>query len=661
MSFGVRLGFVIVMGISLVVVAAHPPLMAQQGSADGEWPYYAGDIGSTKYAPLDQITRENVTSLEVAWRRPAVDRTILEQVPSLSVTRNLTATPLMVDGVVYTSNGVGLVEAFDPGTGETIWVQEPMDPAPDGYRGAETRGVAYWTDGRDQRIVVQRGQYLTVLNAGTGTPYPDFGDGGRVNLTAGLGGDARYRWTGVPMVIGDVVVLGQSMTDTFITKEAVRGDVRAFDVRTGEQLWVFHTVPQAGEYGTDTWVDDSWQYSGHAPVWSLFSADPELGYLYMPVTSPTSDMYGGHRGGDNLYGQSLVCVDARTGERVWHYQTVHHGLWDYDLPTAPILMDLEVDGRPGITKMVVQLTKQAFVFAFDRETGEPIWPIEERPVPQSTTPGESTSATQPFPTKPPAFDRQGATVENLIDFTPELRKEALEIVGRYTMGPMFTPPSVRTESNQGTIQLPGSQGGADVQGGAFDPETGYLYIPSITAPFVADIEEGNPDRTNLRYVKGRRLWIGGPRGLPLFKPPYGRITAIDMTKGEIVWQVPNGYGPRDHPAIKHLSLGRLGRPGRPSPLLTKTLLFVGEGSRIRAERGADRIPEEMPLEIVTNYGEPWFRAYDKATGDVLWETELPGGTTGAPMSYMHDGVQYVVVAVEGLDDPAQWVAFRLPS
>ena len=661
MSFGVRLGFVIVMGISLVVVAVHPPLMAQQGSADGEWPYYAGDIGSTKYAPLDQITRENVTSLEVAWRRPAVDRTILEQVPSLSVTRNLTATPLMVDGVVYTSNGVGLVEAFDPGTGETIWVQEPMDPAPDGYRGAETRGVAYWTDGRDQRIVVQRGQYLTVLNAGTGTPYPDFGDGGRVNLTAGLGGDARYRWTGVPMVIGDVVVLGQSMTDTFITKEAVRGDVRAFDVRTGEQLWVFHTVPQAGEYGTDTWADDSWQYSGHAPVWSLFSADPELGYLYMPVTSPTSDMYGGHRGGDNLYGQSLVCVDARTGERVWHYQTVHHGLWDYDLPTAPILMDLEVDGRPGITKMVVQLTKQAFVFAFDRETGEPIWPIEERPVPQSTTPGESTSATQPFPTKPPAFDRQGATVENLIDFTPELRKEALEIVGRYTMGPMFTPPSVRTESNQGTIQLPGSQGGADVQGGAFDPETGYLYIPSITAPFVADIEEGNPDRTNLRYVKGRRLWIGGPRGLPLFKPPYGRITAIDMTKGEIVWQVPNGYGPRDHPAIKHLSLGRLGRPGRPSPLLTKTLLFVGEGSRIRAERGADRIPEEMPLEIVTNYGEPWFRAYDKATGDVLWETELPGGTTGAPMSYMHDGVQYVVVAVEGLDDPAQWVAFRLPS
>ena len=649
-----------VLGASLVFFAAGNLALAQQGAADGQWPYYAGDIGSTKYSPLDQINSGNVTRLRIAWRRPAVDQTILDRVPNLSVTKNLTSTPLMVDGILYSSNGVGLAEAFDPSTGETVWIQEPLDPGPQAYRGAETRGVAYWSDGRDQRIMVQRGQYLIALNAKTGKPYSDFGDGGRVNLTSGLGGDARYRWTGVPLVIGDVVVMGQSMTDTFITKEAVRGDVRAFDVRTGELRWVFHTVPQAGEFGTDSWEDDSWAYTGHAPVWSLMSADPDLGYVYLPVTSPTSDMYGGHRGGDNLYGQSLVCVDAATGERVWHYQLVHHGLWDYDLPTAPILMDLEVEGRPGITKMVVQLTKQAFAFAFDRATGEPIWPIEERPVPQSTTPGEKTSPTQPFPTKPPAFDRQGATVENLIDFTPELHKEALEIVSQYTIGPMFMPPTVRTETNLGTIQLPGSQGGADVQGGAFDPDSGYMYVPSITAPFVADIIDGNPDRTNLRYVKGRRLWIGGPRGLPLFKPPYGRITAFDMTKGEIVWQVPNGNGPRNHPAIRHLSLGRLGRPGRPSPLLTKTLLFIGEGSRARAERGADRIPEGMPVEIVTNYGEPWFRAYDKLNGDVLWEIELPGGTTGAPMSYMHKGKQYVVIAIEELDEPAQWVAFSLP-
>ncbi len=634
--------------------------IAQQGAADGQWSNYAGDLGSTKYAPLDQINSENVGQLRIAWSRPAVDQTILDRVPDLSYTRNLIATPIMVDGIGYTSNAVGLAEAFDPGTGETVWIQEPMEEGVRGFRGAETRGVAYWTDGADRRILVQRGQYLSALDATTGQPYQDFGENGRVNLTTGLGDGARYRWTGVPLVVGDVVVLGQSMGDTFITKEGARGDVRAFDVRTGELRWVFHTVPRAGEFGTDTWEDDSWEYSGHAPVWPPMSADPELGYVYLPVTSPTSDMYGGHRGGDNLYGQSLVCVDAATGERVWHFQTVHHGLWDYDVPAAPILMDVAVEGRPGVTKMVVQLTKQAFAFAFDRVTGEPIWPIEERAVPQSVTPGERTSLTQPFPTRPPAFDRQGATIDNLIDFTPELREEALEIVARYTMGPMFTPPTVTTDTNLGTIQLPGSQGGADVQGGAFDPETGYLYVPSITAPFVADIVEGNPDRTNLAYVRGRRLWLGGPRGLPLFKPPYGRITAIDMAHGEIVWQVPNGEGPRDHPAIRHLDLGRLGRPGRPSPLATRTLLFIGEGNQARALRSANRIPEGMPLDIVTNYGDPWFRAYDKATGDVLWEMELPGGTTGAPMTYMHDDRQYVVVAIEGIDEPAQWVAFRLP-
>ena len=308
-------------------------------------------------------------------------------------------------------------------------------------------------------------------------------------------------------------------------------------------------------------------------------------------------------------------------------------------------MDLVVDGRP--IKAVAQITKQAFAFVFDRVTGEPVWPIEERPVPQSSTPGEFTSPTQPFPTKPPAFDRQGATVDNLIDFTPELRAEALEIVENYTIGPLFTPPSVKGDTNRGTIQLPGSQGGADVQGAAFDPETNILYIPSITAPFVADIEEGNPDYTNLSYVKGTRQWIGGSRGLPLFKPPYGRITAIDMNRGEIVWQVPNGYGPRDHPAIRHLDLGRLGRPARPTPLATATLLFIGEGTGRTG--GGSRRPEDMPMEIVMNYGDPWFRAYDKATGDVVWEMELP--VTGAPITYMHEGRQYIVVATGGRRRP----------
>ena len=634
------------------------PVSAQQGATDGEWRVYAADIGATKYSSLDQIDRDNVANLRIAWQRPSLDQSILDAVPDLAVGNRFRSTPLMIDGVLYTPNAVGLVEAFDAGTGETVWVQEPVEEGPQAYRGAGTRGVAYWTDGTDQRIIVQRGQYLIALNAKTGRPYPDFGDGGRVDLTTGLAEGARYRWGSAPTVVGDVVVLGQSMSDTFVTKEDIRGDVRAFDVRTGELRWVFHTIPQAGEFGTDTWEDGAWEFTGHAPVWSLFSADPELGYVYMPVTSSTNDMYGGHRPGDNLFSQSLVCVEAETGERVWHHQLVHHGLWDYDMPTAPILMDLTVDGRP--IEAVVQITKQAFAFVFDRATGEPVWPIEERPVPQSGTPGEQTSPTQPFPTKPPAFDRQGSTEDNLIDFTPELRAEALEIVKRYTTGPMFTPPTVRGDGpndNQGTIQLPGSQGGADVQGAAFDPETNMLYVPSITAPFVADILEGNPDRTNLRYVKGTRQWIGGPRGLPLFKPPYGRITAFDMNRGEIVWQVPNGHGPRNHPAIRHLNLGRLGRPGRPSPLLTKTLLFIGEGSDVS---GGGRVPDGMPLEIVTNYGEPWFRAYNKATGDVAWEVELPAGTTGAPMTYMHDGTQYIVVAIGGREAPGQYVAFSLP-
>ena len=646
--------------VGAVAMSATAPVLAQQGAADGEWHAFAGDNGATKYSPLDQINADNVGDLRIAWSRPTVDQSILDVVPELGYGNANRATPLMVDGVLYAPNAVGLVEAFHPGTGETLWVQQPFDSDPGSYRGAGTRGVAYWTDGNEQRIVVQRGEWMYALDAKTGEMYRDFGENGRVDLTTGLAEGARYRWGGAPTIVRDVIVVGQSMSDTFVTKEDIRGDVRAFDVRTGELSWLFHTIPQAGEFGTDSWGDNSWEFSGHAPVWALFAADEELGYVYMPTTSATNDMYGGHRPGDNLFTQSIVCVDAETGERVWHYQLVHHGLWDYDTPAAPILMDITVDGRD--IKAVVQITKQAFAFAFDRVTGEPIWPIEERPVPQGGAPGEMLSPTQPFPTKPPAFDRQGATVENLIDFTPELREEALAITERYTIGPMYTPPSVRGDGandNQGTIQLPGSQGGADVQGAAFDPETSILYIPSITSPFVADIVEGNPDRTNLNFVKGRRQWIGGPRGLPLFKPPYGRVTAIDMKTGEFVWQVPNGHGPTDHPAIRHLNLGRLGSPGRPGPLLTKSLLFLGEGSDVGV-RGGGRVPDGMPLNIVTNYGEPWFRAYDKTNGDVMWEMELVAGTTGVPMTYMYDGKQYIVVPVGGLEVPGQWVALSLP-
>ena len=646
----------IVLGLFLVLSAAAGS--ACQRERGGEWRSHSADLASTKYSPLDQITAANVSDLRIAWRRPGVDASIMGQAPDLRYSNSLAVTPLMVDGVLYSPNAVGLVEAVDAGSGETIWVQEPVGEKPRAYRGTWTRGVAYWTDGTDERIIVQRGRYLTALNAATGEVYPDFGDGGHVDLAESLGAGRGFRWTGAPTVARDVVLIGQSFGDVFVNREAAGSDVRAFDVRTGAPRWSFHTIPRAGEFGTDTWEDDSWEYTGHAPVWAMFSVDEENGYVYLPVSSSTNDMYGGHRPGANLFSQSLVCVDAATGERVWHYQLVHHGLWDYDPPAAPILMDITVDGRQ--VKAVVQLTKQAFAFVFDRLTGEPVWPIEERPVPPSDTPGEWTSPTQPFPTKPPAFDRQGATIDNLIDFTPELRAEALEIVSRYTIGPLFTPPSIPSDDPDGplgTIQLPGSLGGANIQGAGFDPETGYLFVPSITAPFVADIVEGNPETTNLRYVAGRRMWIAGPRGLPLFKPPYGRITAIDMNRGEIVWQAANGEGPRDHPAIRHLDLGPLGYQGRPSPLVTKSLLFVAESGATTPIRS--RTPRQMAPEYAPNYGGPWFRAYDKATGEVVGEIELPARATGAPISYMHEGRQYIVLAIGDRSHAAELVALAL--
>lgn len=630
---------------------------AGQGARDGEWQAYGGDTGSTKYTALDGINVENVEDLEIVWRRPGLDQQYLDINPNQRYTTNWNAAPLIINGVGYVTNGVGLVEAFHPGTGETLWVQEPPGGA-EGLPGASTRGVAYWSEGDEQRLFVQRGTFLYALNPEDGKTFDDFGVDGRVDLQLFPVEFERFRWGGVPMVVRDVVVIGQAMSDTFPNKEAFRGDVHAFDVRTGSLRWTYHTIPQEGEFGTDTWQDRSWSYTGHAPVWALFSADEELGLVYMPISSATNDMYGGHRIGDNLFSQSLVAVNAETGERVWHYQTVHHGLWDYDPPAAPILMDINVEGRE--IKAVAQLTKQAFVFVFDRETGEPVWNIEERPVPQSDVPGEVTAATQPFPTKPAPFDLQGSTEENLIDFSPELRAQALEIASHYVTGPLFTPPSIATENGtQGTIQLPGSQGGADVQGAAYDPETGMLYIPSITSPFVADLLPGDPEVTNLSYTKGSRRWLAGPQGLPLFKPPYGRITAINMNTGEHEWMVPNGWGPVDNPAIAHLDLGKLGVPGRPSPLLTKSLLFIGEG--MTNQRRGGRIPPDMPIEIATNSGGPWFRAYDKASGEVLWEIEMEAGTTNPPVSYVYNGRQYLLVAIGDSRHAPEMVAFALPE
>jgi quinoprotein glucose dehydrogenase len=630
-------------------VATPLTLAAQHGAVDGEWHHYSGDPGSTKYSPLDQIDARNVGDLRVVWRRPAVADELLEEHPAIRFSNNFRSTPLMVGGVLYASNGIGLVEAFDPASGRTLWIQELPGDGGELAGGAAMRGVAYWRGPDEDRIVAIRGDRLFALDPGTGRFIRTFGDDGFVDLRVGLGPEpVSYYWTGAPLVTGDVIVVGQSMPDNPSSMEATRGDVRAYDVRTGEPRWTFRVIPGAGEYGVETWEDGSWAFSGAVNLWSMMSADPELGLVYLPLTAPTSDMYGGHRLGDNLFSNSLVAVDAATGEMAWYFQTVRHDLWDFDLPAAPILADLNVDGRE--LKAVIQITKQGIAWVFDRVTGEPVWPVEDRAVPTSTVPGERTAPTQPFPTKPAPFDRQGVSIDDLIDFTPELRAEAIEIAGRYVLGPLYTPPSIRGEEpgeTLGTLQLPGSVGGADWNGAAFDPETGMLYVPSVTAPFVADLVLGEPETSDIRYRPGTRAWVTGPRGLPLLKPPYGRLTAIDMNAGEIAWTAANGDGPRHHPDIAHLDLPPLGQPGRGTPLVTRTLLFASEGDAINV-----RTPP--------GGGGNMFRAFDKRTGGVLAEIELDAGTTGAAMTYMHDGKQYIVVAIGSRTHPAEFVALSLP-
>ena len=646
---------------AVAAIASTAVTAAQQGARGGDWRWHSGDSGSTKYAALDQINRTNVSTLRIAWRRPAVDPS-LGGGRTIAFSNDFRATPLLVDGILYGSNGIGLIEAFHPATGKTLWVQQPFAGEPDeGLRGNSTRAVAFWSRDGERRLFSIRGEYLIAIDPKSGAPVATWGAGGRVHLKPGLGPRATtYQSSSGPQVCGDVVMAGAQMTDAPQTRTQPPGDVQAFDVRTGKPRWTFHVIPQPGETGNDTWERDSWAYSGQANLWSLISADEELGLAYLPLTSATNDMYGGHRPGNNLFSSTLVAVKCATGERVWHYQLVHHDLFDYDLPAAPILGDISVDGRR--IKAVVQVTKQAFAFVFDRVSGAPVWPIEERRVPASDTPGERAAATQPFPTRPPPFDRQGVTVDDLIDFTPELRAEALQLVKQYRLGPLFTPPSIRGDApgaTRGTIQLPGSVGGADWQGAAFDPESGMLYVSSITGPFVADLVKGDPARTDLDYVPGRRAYPAGPQGLPLLKPPYGRITAIDLNKGEIAWSVAHGDGPRDHPLLKPLNLPPLGNPGRGGLFVTRTLLFAGEGDPVMVRAGS-RLPPGMPRSIAPGAGGRKFRAFDKATGASLWETELPAGTTGAPMTYLFDGRQYIVVAIGGVDHGAEYIALSLP-
>ena len=636
---------VLVLGVALPA----SPAFGQRGAQNGEWRSYGGDAGSTKYSPLDAIDETNVQNLQVAWTWQSVDYDRQAEDPDVRFNSVLLATPLKVGNALFTSTNLGQAAAIDPVTGETLWVYNSLAEGTNAGRGRGTRGLAYWTDGSDERLLLVSGEHLVALGTRTGELYPEFGENGKVDLRQDMGPRLqRYAWNAAPLVCGDVVIVGAAMSDSPTRQEATPGYVRGYDVITGQLRWRFNPVPQPGQAGNETWEDGSWEYSGNANVWTLMSADEELGYVYLPVSTPTNDWYGGHRLGDNLFAESLVTLDCATGERVWHFQMVHHGLWDYDNPAAPILVDITVDGRP--IKAVVQVTKQGFTYVFDRVTGEPVWPIVELAVPPSLVPGERASPTQPFPTWPLPFERQGITVNDLIDFTPELRAEAIEILGGYVFGPMFTPPSVRSDDpdeTQGTIQLPGWVGGADWNGAAVDPETQILYVPSVTAPIVVALVAPDPDASDFNYVRGAPRSVQGPRGLPLVKPPWGRITAIDLNTGDHLWMVPNGEGIRDHEALQGLDLPKLGTPGRPAPLLTKTLLFIGEGS-----------PSMLAMPRFA--GGKMFRAYDKDTGEVLWEMELPAGTTGAPMTYMADGKQYIVVGIGEANRPAEFIALSLP-
>jgi quinoprotein glucose dehydrogenase len=579
--------------------------------------------------------------------------------PTVQTSTNYEHTPLMVNGTLYMSTAVGRVAALDATTGRVLWVDMPSQPAGEPpARGGATRGVAYWTDGGDdERILAVMGASLIALNARTGRRIAGFGEGGRVDMTQGYDREVTgYRWSSAPLVVRDVIVMGgvpSPATDVLTERQrAIKDmppdDIRGYDVRTGKLLWTFHVVPRPGEVGNETWQDDSWAYSGNSGVWSLISADEELGYVYLPFETATGDYYGGTRPGNNLFAESLVCLDARTGQRVWHYQAIHHGLWDYDFPAAPILVDITVDGRP--IKAVVQVSKQAYAYVFDRVTGEPVWPIEERPVPQGEVPGEWYSPTQPVPTKPPPFDQQGVAESDLIDFTPELKAEALRIVSQFNYGPLYTPPEVlgTPKGKQGTILLPGTNGGANWGGAGFDPDTHVLYVPSSHLPTVVGLVRSEHPESNLPWVKKGGVALEGPMGLPdPFKPPYSRLVAIDLDKGDILWSVANGDGLRNHPAFKGLNLPPLGTPGRLAPLVTRSFVFLGEGS-------------DTGVGVPRGGGGPTFRAFDKQTGAIVWEMELPAGTSGAPMTYMAGGRQYILVAISGRGFPGELVALALP-
>ena len=622
--------------------------LATGGFSQDDWPTHGGDLGGTKHSTLDQIRRENVHQLEPVWTWETGD----EPIPAARVPfagreikpGKFQGTPVVVDGTLFIATSYTQVAALDPETGKELWRFDPkvyewgMLPRGCGFC---HRGVAVWTDGREVRVFINTRWRLIALDGLTGEPIGSFGERGEVDLTEGLIWEVNklhYTNTSPPMIYENLVIVGSGMPDSRIYKRNPPGDVQAFDVRTGERVWSFHTIPQRGEPGNDTWEDESWSYTGSNNVWAPFTIDAERGLVYLPVSTPNNDFYGGHRKGDNLYAESIVCLDAKTGKRVWHFQTVHHGVWDYDLPSPPNLVTIEVDGKT--IDAVAVVAKTGFTYVFDRVTGEPVWPIEERPVPPSEVPGERLAETQPFPTKPPPFGRQGFTEDDLVDFTPEIKAKALEAVKDLRLGDIFTPPTLG-----GTLLMPGVWGAANWGGAAFDPDTAILYVKATNWPFVFKIKKPEPGTHEADYTGAGFTTVSIEDGIPIHKPPYSTLTAIDLNAGDHIWQIPLGDMPslREHPLLRELDLPPLGvgppQHGQSGPLVTAGgLVFISASS-------------------------PFLYAYDKKTGELVWQAELGGGGFGNPITYRtKSGKQLIVIATSQSDGTApKLIAFGLPS
>jgi quinoprotein glucose dehydrogenase len=677
-----------------------PRLAGQAGAAatgqpstrNGEWPMYTADLRGSKYSPLDQINAANFNKLEVAWRFKTDN---LGTRPEFK----LEGTPLMVKGTIYTTAGTRRdVIALDAKTGELMWVYSLREGtrAAIAPRQLSGRGVSYWTDGKgDERVIfVTTGYRMVALNAKTGQPVPSFGRNGIIDLkegaVSGTGtqidlekGEIGLHST--PTVVGDVVIVGSSFKEGFtvVTHNNTKGLVRAFDVRTGKLIWRFNTIPKPGEFGAETWEENSWSFNGNTGVWTQITVDPEAGLVYLPVESPTSDTYGGHRPGNNLFGETLVAVDLKTGIRKWHFQFVHHPIWDMDMSSAPLLMDVTVNGAPR--KVVAVPSKQAYLYVFDRITGQPIWPIEERPVPQSDVPGEKTSPTQPHPTKPPAYARNYLRIpEDVIDFTPELHQQALENLKRYKNGPLYNPPILGNVNGLlGALNIGNAGGGTNWPGASFDPETGIVYAQAANSGLSSfSLAPPPAGFSDMRYVSG----VGGAafrealgpgfgsaadapkivereqpanavavpnllqvEGLSLLKPPYGLLAAIDVNKGDLLWQVPHGDTPdavRNHPKLKGLNIPKTGQPGSVGLMVTKTLVVLGD-PQVTAPPGRPR--------------GAMLRAYDKKTGAEVGAVYMPAPQSGSPMTYMVDGKQYMIVAVSGGNYSGEYISFALPD